>query len=144
MPDNHTTATIAHSPKPGKKYFNVVEANQALPYVSRVIDDITGCYQGAVDIRRRIEQPGVDDDVEPLKDEYEAAMDRLNDLVDELQQANVELKDFERGLVDFPAVYEGREIYLCWHRGEKTVHAWHEIEAGYAGRQDVALLDEVD
>ncbi len=142
MPDDTTSATIAHDPTPGKKYFNINEANQALPYVSRVIDDITGCYRRAVEIRRRIEQPGIDDDIEPLKDEYEATMDRLNDLVDELQQTNVELKDFERGLVDFPAIYEGREICLCWHRGEKTVHAWHEMDAGYAGRQDVTLLNE--
>ena len=142
MPDNTSSATIAHDPKPGKKYFNIDEANQALPYVSRVIEDITSYYRQAVEIRRRIEQPGIDDDVELLKDEYEGAMDRLNDLVDELQQANVELKDFERGLVDFPALYEGREIYFCWHLGEKTVHAWHEIDSGYAGRQDVGLLNE--
>jgi len=140
MGSERTFVTVERGPKPGKKYFTIDEANQALPYVSRVINDITDCYRQAVSIRQQIERPSVDDRVDLLKDQYEANMGRLNDLVDELQQANVELKDFDRGLVDFPAVHEGREIYLCWHRGEQCVHAWHEIDAGYAGRQDVATL----
>ncbi len=135
------TATATHATGNGRKYFTLDEANQALPYVSRVIEDITTCYQQAVHIRQQIEQPGVDDDVETLKQQYEGSMDRLNELVDELQHVSVELKDFDRGLVDFPAIHEGREIYLCWHRGEPAVHAWHELDAGYAGRQDVAVLN---
>ena len=140
MASERTFMTVEHGPKPGKKYFTIDEANQALPYVSRVINDITDCYRQAVSIGQQIEHPSVDDRVVTLKDQYEAVMDRLNDLVDELHQVNVELKDFDRGLVDFPAVHEGREIYLCWHRGEQSVHAWHEIDAGYAGRRDVAML----
>ena len=64
----------------------------------------------------------------------------LNLLIDELQQIGVELKDFEKGLVDFPAVHLNREISLCWHSGETNVHTWHEVDAGYAGRQDVTML----
>ena len=140
MPAEPTSATVEYAPKPGKKYFTIDEANQALPYVARVMNDITQCYKQALSIREGIERPQIHDDVEHLKEGYETTMDRLNDLVDELQQANVELKDFERGLVDFPATHNGREIYLCWHRGEETVHTWHEMDAGYAGRQDVVLL----
>jgi len=143
MASEKTPVAVNHAPEPGKKYFTVDEANRALPYVSRVADDIADCYREAVDVRQRIEQPGIDDAVEQLKSDYESAMDRLNDLVDELQHANVELKDFERGLVDFPARHDGREICLCWHRGESTVQAWHEIDAGYAGRQDVTMLQAV-
>jgi hypothetical protein len=69
-------------------------------------------------------------------------MDHLSELVDELRVVGVELKDFEKGLVDFPAVHEGREVFLCWHWGEDKVQTWHEIDAGYAGRQDVALLKQ--
>ncbi len=143
MAPEETHVAVGHGPKPGKKYFTVDEANRALPYVARVVDDIATCYRDAVDVRQRIEQPGIEDEVDRLKAEYESAMDRLNDLVDELQHANVELKDFERGLVDFPARHDGREIYLCWHRGEESVQAWHEIDAGYAGRQDVTTLGTV-
>lgn len=143
MPHEETPVAVGHGPKPGKKYFSVAEANKALPYVSRVVDDIAACYREAVDVRQRMEQPGIDDDAERLKADYESVMDRLNGLIDELQHANVELKDFERGLVDFPARCGDRDICLCWHLGEDSVQAWHEIDAGYAGRQDVVILATV-
>jgi hypothetical protein len=43
----------------------------------------------------------------------------------------------EHGLVDFPSTFEGRWVYLCWHRGETNVEAWHEVDAGYAGRREL-------
>ena len=47
----------------------------------------------------------------------------------------VELKDYFAGLVDFPSRREGRVVYLCWRFGEPAVAYWHELEAGFAGRQ---------
>jgi hypothetical protein len=138
--DTQNTATLVRGPKPGKKYFSLSEANRSLPYVSRVIEDLTACYGRVVDFRRRIESPSTRENREHLEAEYETEMDRLSELVDELQQVGVELKDFEKGLLDFPALHDGREIYLCWHRGEDKVCSWHEVDAGYAGRQDVAVL----
>ena len=136
----NASATMPKGPKPGKKYFTLPEANRSLPYVSRVIEDLTACYGRVVDFRRRMENPGAEDNREQLEADYETEMDRLSGLVDELQQVGVELKDFEKGLLDFPALHEGREIYLCWHRGEPTVHTWHEIDVGFAGRKDVTAL----
>ena len=143
MPYEDSSATASRPPQPGKKYFTVEEANRALPYVARVTDDIARHYRTVIDLRRQVEQAGEDDDAAPRR-EYEKAMDQLNDLIDELQQVGVELKDFEQGLIDFPAVYQDREIYLCWKRGEDKIVAWHEIDAGYAGRQDVGVLEESD
>ena len=53
----------------------------------------------------------------------------------ELQEMEIVLRDLDRGLVDFPAVREGEEIYLCWEEGEDEIGFWHEIDAGHAGRQ---------
>ena len=53
----------------------------------------------------------------------------------ELEAMEIVLRDLERGLIDFPALREGREIYLCWVEGEDEIGFWHELEAGYAGRQ---------
>jgi hypothetical protein len=47
----------------------------------------------------------------------------------------IELKDPEQGLIDFRSIREGREVYLCWKLGEERVSHWHEIDAGFAGRQ---------
>ena len=56
-------------------------------------------------------------------------------LVDEVQQLGVEVKDLSMGLVDFPAVREGREVYLCWRVGESSVEWWHTLQGGFSARQ---------
>jgi hypothetical protein len=52
-----------------------------------------------------------------------------------LQERGILLKDPERGLVDFPSIRDGEEVYLCWEAGEPHVAWWHDPEAGFAGRQ---------
>jgi Uncharacterized conserved protein (DUF2203) len=53
----------------------------------------------------------------------------------ELREHGILLRDLERGLLDFPALREGREVYLCWQEGEGEVAFWHEPDAGFAGRR---------
>ena len=144
MSGENAAATVISPPKPGKKYFALDEAERALPYVRRVADDIADRYERAVSVRQRIEQTDMEDPLEELRDEYEKLMDQLNGLIDELGLVGVELKDFERGLIDFPSLHEGREVYLCWQRGEDTIQAWHEVDTGFAGRQEIATLVETD
>lgn len=57
----------------------------------------------------------------------------------ELQAMGIELKDIASGLIDFPALREGRPVYLCWRLGEgERIGWWHELDAGFAGRQPLA------
>ena len=143
MSQEHASAMkTGPSPQAGKKYFTVDEANRALGYVSRIVDDVVAAYEQVVALRRQLEAADEDTDTGDQEREYDTQMDRLSDLVDELQNAGVELKDFEKGLVDFPAVFEGREVLLCWHKGETQVDHWHEVDAGFAGRQPVEMLRE--
>ena len=123
-----------------KKYFTLEQANRALPYVRRVVDDITGVYSRIIELRKCADKPGGPDT--EAEREYEKTMDRLSELVDELHAVGVELKDFELGLVDFPAMHQGREVLLCWKRGEPSVQHWHELDAGLSGRQPVSILDD--
>lgn len=53
----------------------------------------------------------------------------------EFTQREILIKDLQRGLVDFPALRDGREVFLCWEQGEERVAHWHELDAGYAGRE---------
>jgi hypothetical protein len=48
---------------------------------------------------------------------------------------DIVLRDLDRGLIDFPSIRQGKEIYLCWVDGEEDIHFWHDLDAGYAGRQ---------
>ena len=53
----------------------------------------------------------------------------------EFQRREIQLKDLERGLVDFPAIIGGREVFLCWEKDETAIEYWHDLETGYAGRE---------
>lgn len=53
----------------------------------------------------------------------------------ELQELGIVVRDIDRGLIDFPAILEGREVYLCWQLDEETIGFWHDLESGYGGRR---------
>ena len=55
--------------------------------------------------------------------------------VAEFEERDIVLRDLDRGLVDFPSLRDGREIYLCWIDGERDIEFWHELDAGFGGRQ---------
>ena len=77
-------------------------------------------------------------DVVDIRKETEELANRFKTLVQEINDSGMILKDLERGLVDFPMLYEGREVYLCWLLGESTIEFWHETDSGFAGRQPLA------
>jgi len=67
--------------------------------------------------------------------EVAAAVLSLFSAAEQLEAMDIVLRDADRGLVDFPSVRDGEEIYLCWEAGEPRVAYWHEPDAGFAGRR---------
>ena len=63
------------------------------------------------------------------------AQARVQEIAQEFASRSIQIKDLERGLVDFPALRDGKEIFLCWEKGESDIEHWHEIDAGFAGRE---------
>ena len=61
----------------------------------------------------------------------------LKDTIETLNGLGVQVKDLDQGLVDFPTMYQGREVLLCWKLGESKITYWHETDAGFAGRREV-------
>jgi hypothetical protein len=59
----------------------------------------------------------------------------MRQLVGQLASSDIVLRDIDRGLVDFPTIRDGREVYLCWQLGEESVSHWHDLESGFGGRQ---------
>ena len=53
----------------------------------------------------------------------------------EFQQREIQVKDVDRGLIDFPAIIGGKEVFLCWEQDEEDIEFWHDLDAGYAGRE---------
>jgi len=73
---------------------------------------------------------------------YAEAVNHLEDYVDELTDVGCELKDYQIGLIDFVGRHQRRDVYLCWKLGEERIGYWHEMNAGYAGRQPISTLQE--
>ena len=63
------------------------------------------------------------------------ALAKMQQLLAEFQRREIFIKDLSRGLVDFPALIGGREVFLCWEADEDTVEFWHDLETGYGGRE---------
>jgi hypothetical protein len=75
------------------------------------------------------------EELHQVEAEFTRDQQRMREYVEELRNLGVELKDYFTGLIDFPSRMEGREVYLCWRMGEPEVAHWHELEAGFQGRQ---------
>jgi len=121
--------------------YTVEQANRALPYVRRIVEDLVAEHRKWADAVRELEAVagrGRADDPDPRAEElrrlaHTSAAD-IDTFLAELAALGVECKGYDVGLVDFPAVLGGREVYLCWRLGEPAVAHWHDRDAGFAGR----------
>jgi hypothetical protein len=59
----------------------------------------------------------------------------LEGVLVEFHRREIQVKDLDRGLIDFPAIIGGKEVFLCWEQDEEDVEFWHDLDAGYAGRE---------
>ncbi len=140
---SNTTGTPDRVDGDGRKYFTAEQANAALPLVRRIVGDIVSQHRTVMDHHARLQAHGLSDAVvERVDGARLLAADRLNELVTELHDVGCELKDWETGLVDFPAQMNGREVCLCWKLGESQVAFWHEVRAGFSGRQALAAAEQ--
>ncbi|MBF6600335.1 MAG: DUF2203 domain-containing protein [Dehalococcoidia bacterium] len=76
-----------------------------------------------------------EDELERQRRRAEELVRQLNERLARINDWGVELKGLDEGLVDFPAERDGRVVYLCWRLGEERIEWWHEIDAGFGGRQ---------
>jgi len=126
-----------------RRRFTLEQANRTLPLVSRIVTDIVKMHKQATTLQIQLERLSpASRQRRPLEQDLEKAMERLSDLVGELSAVGCEVKDFQLGLVDFIGRHQGRDVYLCWKLGEPQIGHWHELDAGFAGRQPVSLLQE--
>jgi len=126
-----------------KKFFTVQEANSTLPLVRAIVEDITELARELTDWHDRLSRcrgeaglsPAHQEEVEHSRTEFDRRQGQMAEYETELEQLGVLLKDYFLGLIDFPGLLHGRKVFLCWKLGEKEVTHWHEIQAGFAGRQ---------
>ena len=73
---------------------------------------------------------------------FRGLVETLREQIEAIQDTGCVIKDIEVGLVDWPALHQGREVLLCWKYGEPEVGFWHELNTGFAGRRPISELEE--
>lgn len=113
------------------KYFTPSEAKRTLPLVKKIVEDILST---AKEIKLLAED--YDGDVQD-NPQFNKLMNQLNSFLKELEEIGCLFKDvnFSVGLVDFPAIINNKEVYLCWRSDEEEILYYHDMEAGYQGRK---------
>jgi hypothetical protein len=121
------------------KIFTVQEANALLPEVRVIAAKIqrahrqVSLYRDEAKMASEAAERGGGGITQGIA--YAAVLTQLTMQLAELESLGIELKDFERGLVDFPSLREGRVVLLCWQLGEgDELEWWHDVDAGFAGR----------
>lgn len=127
------------------KYFTLADANRTLPLVKRIVADVTALHPKWRDLVYRYEliaaqakpEWGESEEQLALRNQIEDVARQMNDYLRELEEIGCVFKGFEEGLVDFHGTLDGRDMLWCWKQGEQEITHWHEVEAGYAGRQPI-------
>ena len=128
--------------------FYLREAESLLPEVSRLIREAVSlkadCQQAEDSIEaltRKIMITGgmiVDRDrAKAVRQRRDDSLEKLKTTVESIQEQGCLVKDLDKGLVDFPTLFRGREVYLCWKMDEPSIAFWHGIEEGFAGRRQI-------
>ncbi len=119
------------------KHYSVSEARALLPQVRRWLDRL---------VQLRAELANQEQTLSPklaagydlggtIVDAHVRTLADIREILLEFYQREIQVKDLERGLIDFPALIDGKEVFLCWEQAEEDIQFWHELDAGYAGRQ---------
>jgi len=127
------------------RYFTLSEANATLPLVRRIVADITSAYPKWHDLVASYElvaaqaRPERGESAEQirLRTEIEVVAKEIASYLSELEQIGCVFKGFEQGLVDFHGKLDDRDVFWCWKVGEAKIDYWHDLEAGFGGRQPV-------
>ena len=149
------------------RFYGIDEANEALPDVERILLDLRDQRAELIRLRDAVLAASKRDDDErgealhpaPVSGDDPDARDaeaaaarrlmrlRMQGLIDQMQagvtrlvEREVTLREIEAGLIDFPALASGRQIWLCWRLGEGDIEWWHELDDGFGGRRRLTDL----
>jgi hypothetical protein len=123
---------MAHS-----RHYTLDEASALLPRVQELIVRMRAARERLGDAEARAALAaagGGNGGGQPGKVVSEGFLE-LREAMRELNERDIVLRDLDRGLIDFPALRDGREVYLCWEEGEDEIAFWHDTDAGFGGRR---------
>ena len=130
------------------RHFTLTEARALLPSVGRLIRESVqskGRYQQGDNYMQELAQRilimgGISVDTataEKWKAQRDSSGQALKQALEKIEEIGVVVKDLDVGLVDFPTLYKGEEVYLCWRMDESDIAHWHGVHEGFAGRKEI-------
>jgi hypothetical protein len=149
------------------RFFDIDAANAALPELRTILETLRDERGQLIALRDEFARQGVEaapraegatdtgrsggdddaDDDSPTAEERRRIRLRMQGVIDQMQagvaridELGVTLREIETGLIDFPALVNGRQVWLCWRLGEGDVDSWHELSDGFGGRKPLAEL----
>ena len=132
------------------RFFDVDAANEALVEVGPLLATLADQRAELIRLRDRVTAAspsgsGGPDELDPeearlIRLRMQGVIDQMAAAVARIDALGITLRDIERGLIDFPALVSGRQVWLCWQLGETDVAHWHELDTGFGSRQPIAEL----
>jgi hypothetical protein len=120
-----------------KQHYTLEEARALLPKVRqwlKQLDELREQMQKDEQSVKSIMVAGGDAGGK-LVERWVRSLADFRDVIAEFETREIQLKDIQRGLLDFPAIIGDREVFLCWEKDEEDIEHWHDLDAGYAGRE---------
>jgi hypothetical protein len=119
------------------RHYSLEEASALLPWVAEQLERLRSARDrlGDVDARAALAATGQANGGGAAGKVVSEGFLELRELMIELREREIVLRDLDRGLIDFPSLRGDEEVYLCWEEGEAEIGFWHEPEAGFAGRR---------
>ncbi len=120
-----------------QKHYTREEARELLPDIRRWLERINQLRQTLEKCEKRLSSLMANgaDVGGPTVNQWIRFHAELLAVVGEFRRREIQIKDLDRGLIDFPAIRDGKEVFLCWEDGEEDIEYWHDLDAGYAGRE---------
>jgi hypothetical protein len=120
-----------------RKHYTREEAQALLPQINRWLTELDQRRADLSEIAPELAALVADgkDAGGPLVNRWVTLLASLQVLLSQFVKRDIQLKDLDRGLLDFPSLLNGREVFLCWERDEDSIGYWHDLDAGYAGRE---------
>jgi hypothetical protein len=122
-----------------EKHYTLEEARELLPQVREWLKRLNELRQNLDRFDKRLTSlmsPGHDVGGD-LVNRWIRTLASMQEVLAEFQQRQIQIKDVERGLIDFPAVIGGKEVFLCWEQDEDDIEFWHDLDTGFAGREHI-------
>ena len=133
-----------------------LDPDRMLPLLRHIVGDIMSHWERIIQKRTQLEcmEKGLDPSgngpapadhdarIQNLKFELNHLIDNINNYIREVEELGCFVEEFKRGIVNFPSLYNGRKVFLCWRPGETTVSHWHELDETFNDRVPIRDVRE--